>query len=145
MKRLSTYLTITILAVLYACSNENRHEETDRVRLKEIEAIPNNFFKALGTGDTTLLKSLLTPDFFMFEHDEYWTADSLLKLMHLTLGRVWEVNDLKMNKDNKLVHVSYFNNSLAPQGRSWYESMLIINTIEGLKIKFMHSTKLYLK
>lgn len=110
-----------------------------------IKTIADDFFLVLGSADSTKLRDLLTTDFHMFEHDQRWGIDSLLWLMPRTIGRKWEVSELAIDQGAELIHISYYNNSLAPKGRSWYESMLLINTDEGLKIKFMHFTKLYLK
>lgn len=82
----------------------------------------------------------------MFEHDEIWNVDSLLSLMPNTIGRKWSIEDLQVSQSDNLVHIYYFNKSINPVGRSWYESMLLETYSDGrLKIKFMHSTKLYLK
>ena len=80
----------------------------------------------------------------MYEHDEIWNTDSLLSLMPLTEGRIWEIRDFSLTADGKIAHFNYFNQGVVPADRSWFESGLIIQTEHELKLKFMHSTKLYL-
>ncbi len=113
--------------------------------LETIEGIANDFFIALGTGDTTRLNKVLSDDFIMFEHDQTWNTDSLLSLMPNTIGRVWSIQDLKVSQDGDLVHIHYFNQGVVPKDRSWHESMLMNASGQELKIQFIHSTKMYLK
>lgn len=138
------YLLLVFMLSFFACQNTSQHRSkayTD----EDVKAVIDDFFISLSQGDSTLMKSLLTEGFHMFEHDVRWNEDSLLSLMPRTLGRIWEVSELDVSQENGLVHVSYFNHSKKPEGRSWFESMLLTETREGLKVKFMHSTKLYLK
>ena len=137
------YLILILMFVFFACQNASQHQSKAYTQ-EEVKTVIDDFFSALSQGDSTLMRSLLTEDFHMFEHDVRWNQDSLLSLMPVTLGRIWEVSELDINQEHGLVHVSYFNNSANPKGRSWFESMLLTETKDGLKIKFMHSTKLYL-
>lgn len=145
MKRFYIVLVIILLVAFSSCNGKKREATNTSISNQEIKKVANDFFIALGTSDTTLLTNLVSDDFYMFEHEQRWTLDSLLSLMPMTIGRVWELKDIDINKNKELVHISYFNNSINPVGRSWYESMLIKKTDSGLKIRFMHSTKLYLK
>lgn len=133
------------LCLLLACTPKDTSQPTPKISDKEITSVANDFFVALGTGDSTLMNRLLSQDFKMFEHDVIWNADSLLSLMPNTLGREWSVVDPIIQAEGDLAHLYYFNQGILPSDRSWYESMLIERTKDGLKIKFMHSTKLYLK
>lgn len=144
MKRLST--TVLFLVIIVGSCQQQESSTSKAVRSEQaIKTIIDDFFVALGSNDSTGLTDLLTNDFHMFEHDQRWNADSLRSLMPKTIGRQWEVSELVINQDKELIHVSYFNNSLNPKGRSWFESILLTDSESGLKIKFMHSTKLYLK
>ncbi|MDX1629322.1 MAG: hypothetical protein R3345_11520 [Fulvivirga sp.] len=104
----------------------------------------NNFFLSLSEGDTSLMKQVTTDDFILFEHDVIWNTDSLLELMPMTLGRIWEIRDFQHTATGHFAHVHYFNISKSPKGKSWLESALLVKENQQLKIKFMHSTKLYL-
>ncbi len=138
--------SLIIASTLCACQITSTKNKTERPSLSTIEYIADDFFIALGTGDTTLMQQILSDDFQMFEHDEIWNVDSLLSLMPNTIGRKWSIEDLQVSQSDNLVHIYYFNKSINPVGRSWYESMLLETYSDGrLKIKFMHSTKLYLK
>jgi len=132
------------ICIIVSCQPKERIESPS-ISLETIESIAHNFFTALGTGDTTLLNKVLSNDFIMFEHDEVWNTDSLLSLMPNTIGREWSIQDLKVSQSGNLAHVYYFNQGTIPADRSWLESMLMEQNGEALKIKFMHSTKLYLK
>lgn len=140
-----SFLILITILFTFACEHSSTQHETKVYSQQDVKEVIDDFFKALGTGDSTLMGNLLTEDFHMFEHDVRWNEDSLLSLMPFTLGRVWEVSELDINQKDGLVHVSYFNNSANPKGRSWFESLLLTEMTDGLKIKFMHSTKLYLK
>lgn len=143
MKKPLISVLIFICTIISCQPNENTESPT--VSLETIESLANDFFIALGTGDTTLLTKVLSDDFDMFEHDELWRTSDLLALMPNTLGRKWSVQELKVSQSGKLIHIYYFNQGKIPKDRSWLESMLMEQTAQGLKIKFMHSTKLYLK
>lgn len=104
----------------------------------------NGFFTSLSTADTTLLEQLTTDDFVLYEHDQIWNRDSLLALMPYTSGRIWEIQDFNAETEGGIAHVYYFNLSRKPEGRSWLESALLVDHNGQPKIKFMHSTKLYL-
>ncbi|OEK01028.1 hypothetical protein BFP97_05680 [Roseivirga sp. 4D4] len=123
----------------------DRQTSSSPITDDEVNSVALDFFVALGTGDTTLMSSILTEDFEMFEHDVIWNTDSLLSLMPNTLGRKWSILDPVIQSEGSLAHLYYFNQGITPSDRSWYESMLLEKSDEGLKIKFMHSTKLYLK
>ncbi len=110
----------------------------------EAEQLMNNFFTALSTADTTLMNQITSDDFLLYEHDTIWNTDSLLSLMPRTRDRIWQIQDFNFTTDGDIAHFNYYNESGNPIGRSWYESGLITKTEEGLKLKFMHSTKLYL-
>ena len=134
--------TIGSLVLLLSCETpENQSSFTQEKAHEHV----NDFFKALSTGDSTLMSNLLTEDFEMYEHEVLWNQDSLLSLMPLTLDRVWRVDSISFHVDENIAHVYYFNESDKPKGRSWYESMLFIRESNKWKIRFMHSTKLYLK
>ncbi len=137
--------SLIIVSTLCACQITSTKNKTERPSLSTIESIADDFFIALGTGDTTLMQQILSDNFQMFEHDEIWNVDSLLSLMPNTIGRKWSIEDLEISQSDDLVHIYYFNNSINPIGRSWYESMLLTPSEGRWKIKFMHSTKLYLK
>lgn len=139
------FIPLSCLFLIISCQKTDTINNIESISIQNIESTANDFFKALGTGDTTLMKRLLTHDFEMFEHDEIWNTDSLLSLMPNTIGREWSVEDLKISQDGDLVHLYYFNRSIKPKDRSWYESMLMKASGKELKIKFIHSTKLYLK
>ncbi|MBO3697084.1 hypothetical protein [Roseivirga sp. E12] len=134
-------LLSTALFMLPACTAPVEKKISDEM----VTTIASDFFVALETGDTTLMKSLLTEDFEMFEHDVVWNVDSLLSLMPNTLGRKWSIVDPVIQTEAGIAHIYYFNQGINPSDRSWYESMLLESTETGPKIKFMHSTKLYLK
>ncbi|WP_139135199.1 hypothetical protein [Roseivirga sp. 4D4] len=144
MKKLISIL-FTTLFLLSACMSVDRQTSSSPITDDEVNSVALDFFVALGTGDTTLMSSILTEDFEMFEHDVIWNTDSLLSLMPNTLGRKWSILDPVIQSEGSLAHLYYFNQGITPSDRSWYESMLLEKSDEGLKIKFMHSTKLYLK
>lgn len=137
-------LSLFCLVLLFSCQ-QNSESPVQAVAQEDAEAVVNNLFTALATGDTTLMENTLTADFHMFEHELRWNKDSLLSLMPHTLGRIWEISEVKMEQDGDLIHLSYFNDSKKPLGRSWLESVLIEKQAGALRIKFMHSTKLYLQ
>ena len=140
MNRLIT--AISLLLVLSGCKTPENQSFFTQEKAHEYV---NDFFKALSTGDSTLMANLLTEDFEMYEHEVLWNQDSLLSLMPLTQGRVWRVDSISFHVDEDIAHVYYFNESDKPKGRSWYESMLFIRESDKWRIRFMHSTKLYLK
>ncbi len=108
-------------------------------------AAVQNFFQALGTGDTLLLQQNISRDFYMFEHEEKWEVNDLLALMPLTKGRVWSFKDIQFEGDKNQGHITYFNQGIVPSDRSWLESALLIIENDSVKIQFLHSTKLYVK
>ena len=110
----------------------------------EAKQLMDSFFTALSTADSTMMEQITSDSFYMYEHEKIWNTDSLLSLMSRTKGRIWEIQDFKLVTDGDIAHFSYYNESKNPLGRSWYESGLIVSTEQGLKLKFMHSTKLYL-
>ncbi len=144
MKKPVSLLLFTLIS-LTACIPKDNRALNDSIPDDQITSIASDFFVALGTGDTTLMRSLLAEDFEMFEHDVIWNTDSLLSLMPNTLGRKWSIVDPVVQTQGSLAHLYYFNQGITPSDRSWYESMLLEEAEDGLKIKFMHSTKLYLK
>lgn len=103
-----------------------------------------DFFTALSTADTLLMRQITADDFVMYEHDSIWNTDSLLSLMSRTEGRIWEIQEFYFTANGGIGHFNYYNISRNPIGRDWHESGLIVQTEDGLKLKFMHSTKLYL-
>ncbi|MFY0594533.1 hypothetical protein [Roseivirga sp.] len=139
-------LTLFFILSFTSC-NQTKLSENVPVKWEdsEVKSIIDDFFIALGTSDSTKMNSILSNEFYMFEHDELWTSEQLTALMPLTVGREWEVKDLKVKQNGDLIHVSYFNQGIIPDDRSWFESMLIKDYDGTLKIEFMHSTKLYLK
>jgi len=144
MKKPTSLLLFTFI-LLAACMPKDNQTLNESIADDQVTSIASDFFIALGTGDTTLMKSLLTEGFEMFEHDLIWNTDSLLSLMPNTLGRKWSIVDPVVQTEGSLAHLYYFNQGITPSDRSWYESMLMEKSDDGLKIKFMHSTKLYLK
>ena len=130
--------------LLISCKTKQHNEETSSSQDEAI-AIIENFFTALGTADTLLLQNSLTEDFYMYEHDEVWKTDDLLGLMPMTLGRKWSFKDIHFKSGGNLGHITYFNQGIIPDDRSWLESALLVAEGDSLKIRFLHSTKLYLK
>lgn len=138
-------IILVIVTLLFvSCQTKMREKGTVLSKDAAIATI-ENFFAALATGDTLLLQKSLTEDFYMYEHDEVWQADDLLELMPLTLGRKWSFKDVKFMSEGNLGHISYFNQGIIPNDRNWLESALLVAEGDSLKIKFLHSTKLYLK
>lgn len=123
---------------LSSCVNEE-----PSITEEEALSLTNGFFEALSKGDTLYMQNHITADFLMFEHEQVWNMDSLLRLMPLTQGRVWEINEPTFNTSGNLAHLSYFNQGIIPSDRSWLESVLMKREGKHLKMKFMHSTKLY--
>lgn len=142
MKKLQISLLAPFL-LLAACQQTKIKQTDNTIPIEAIESVANDFFKALGSGDTTLMMKVLTNDFEMFEHDQVWNTDSLLSLMPNTLGREWSIENPKVSQDGNLIHLYYFNQGIKPEDRSWYESMLMESSDDLIRIKFMHSTKLY--
>ncbi|HEY9117818.1 MAG TPA: hypothetical protein VIN11_08330 [Roseivirga sp.] len=141
MKKLAI---IIILITFYSCShikdsNENLITKNDAIKTLE------TFYIALGTSDTTLLRQAVTNDFYMFEHDEEWNLDDLLELMPSTMGRKWSLNDIQFESNTGIGHITYLNKGVIPSDRSWLESALLVLEHDEVKIKFLHSTKLYLQ
>ena len=138
-------IALAIMAtLLISCETKQYDEETILSQEAGISTI-ENFFMALGTGDTLLLQKSLTENFYMYEHDEVWETDDLLGLMPLTLGRKWSFKDIHFKSEGNLAHITYFNQGVIPDDRSWLESALLVVEGDSLKIRFLHSTKLYLK
>jgi len=131
---------LLFLLVLVSC----RESTQPAITSAEAEQTMNDFFTSLSTADSTLLTQLTTDDFVLYEHDQIWNRDSLLALMPYTTGRIWEIQDFNAETGGHIAHVYYFNLSRNPEGRSWLESALLVDANGGPKIKFMHSTKLYL-
>lgn len=128
-----------------SCGKNTSSSRLATISSQEIETVANDFFTALGSGDSTLMRRLLTEDFEMYEHDQVWNIDSLLSLMPNTLGRKWSIVDPVIHTEGLTGHIYYFNQGINPSDRSWYESMLLEKDGGNLRIKFMQSTKLYLK
>lgn len=141
MKLLLLSTLLGSFLILSACSQT---PAPPSISDQEAEQIVNDFFTSLSKADTTLLMNITSDDFYLFEHDVIWNADSLLNLMSRTQGRVWVVKDFKTVKDGDVAHFNYFNESANPVGRSWLESGVLVREEDGIKIKFLHSTKLYL-
>lgn len=112
---------------------------------KEAVSFADDFFKALGSGDTLYLQHHLADDFVLYEHDQVWNIDSLLSLMPLTQGRVWEIQKPHFVNNGAIGHLYYYNQGVTPSDRAWLESMLMERQGSELKLRFMQSTKLYLK
>lgn len=142
MKYLLTALLIAFISTLNGCSNEETNSSV--ITKAEAVSVMDDFFTALSTADTSLMISLTHDDMIMYEHVEVWNRDSLLSLMPLTKGRAWEVQELKIESAGNISHVYYFNQGRIPSDRSWLESALLVRDESAVKIKFMHSTKLYL-
>lgn len=145
MKKLlahSRWFLVGVFFLLMACNQPV--DTTPSISDEEAEQIMNDFFTSLSEADTTLLNNITTDDFYLFEHDVIWNADSLLNLMSRTQGRVWVIKDFKVVKDGDIAHFNYFNESANPVGRSWLESGVLVREEGDVKIKFLHSTKLYL-
>lgn len=128
-----------------SCAHKTDQPVENSMTEQEATQVVNAFFEALSEGDSLKMRSLLAPEFYMFEHDVIWNEDSLLWLMPRTLGRIWTVHDVTFSTQGDMGHIAYYNESAKPLGRSWYESMLLKKADGELKIHFMHSTKLYLK
>lgn len=143
MRSLLLFACLTPGIIFTSCTNDV--PVTVPVSAAESEQIMNDFFTALSTSDTTLLTSITSDNMVMFEHEEIWSRDSLLALMPLTGGRIWEIQDIEVVSEGDISHVHYYNLSRKPEGRSWLESALLVRQNDQLKIQFMHSTKLYLK
>ncbi|MFN1836030.1 hypothetical protein AB2B38_012265 [Balneola sp. MJW-20] len=141
MKFLTT-LFAALLTIVIGCNSEI----PDNPVISEADSrqIMTDFFTALSTADTTLMIQLTSDDMIMYEHEQIWTRDSLLALMPATLGRIWEIQDVTVRSEGELSHIHYYNISRKPVGRSWLESALLVRDEGEIKIKFMHSTKLYL-
>jgi len=138
--RINLILTIIVLSwPLYACSDQSPGIAHD-----EAEHTMREFFSALSKADTSLMHQVTTDDFVLYEHDLIWNRDSLLNLMQATKGRIWEIKNPVVHTRGDLAHIYYYNVSRNPVGRSWYESALLVKQKDTLRLKFMHSTKLYL-
>lgn len=137
-----TALLLSLLIILLI--NASCTDSQPAISPNEAEQTMNNFFTALSTTDSTLIREVTTDDFTLYEHEEIWNRDSLLSLMPYTGGRIWEIKDFKSISEGDLAHVHYYNVSRKPADRSWLESALLIRDEGRLKIRFMHSTKLYL-
>ncbi|WP_420386777.1 hypothetical protein [Roseivirga sp.] len=133
-----------LLLVLISCESKTL-EEKEGISEEQALSTIENFFTALGSADTLLMQQSLTHDFYMFEHDEVWTINELLELMPLTKGRKWSFKEVRFESAGHAGHITYFNQGVIPSDRSWLESALLINEDGSVKIKFLHSTKLYLK
>lgn len=141
LRKLVTALIITAsVGILFGCQ-----EERSEITAEKAENTMDDLFTALSNADTTLLKQVTTDDFTLFEHEEVWNRDSLLALMPATEGRIWEIKDAEVYAKEDVAHIHYFNQSRKPENRAWLESALLIRDENGdVRIKFMHSTKLYL-
>lgn len=133
------FITLFTLVAFSCTSNQKTTMSPESA-----EQLMADFFTALSTADTLLMRQVTADDFVMYEHDSIWNTDSLLSLMSRTEGRIWEIQDFNFTADGNIGHFNYYNVSRNPIGRDWYESGLIVHTEEDLKLKFMHSTKLYL-
>ena len=137
------FVLTTVISVFFlACTHTGK---SSKITPPEAKDLVDNFYKALSTGDTLLMNKLLTDDFEMYEHKVLWTQDSLLALMPLTKDRIWRIDTLTLQTEDELAHIYYYNESDRPKGKSWYESMLLTNKNGQWQIKFMQSTKRYLK
>jgi len=134
------FYSLLFALVLVSCKQSTQPAITSA----EAEQTMTDFFTSLSTADSTLLTQLTTDDFVLYEHDQVWNRDSLLALMPYTTGRIWEIQDFNAETEGNIAHVYYFNLSRKPEGRSWLESALLVDADGRAKIKFMHSTKLYL-
>lgn len=137
-------LSLLLLLLTLSCTMSTQTSSSQLDKREAIKAI-DNFYLALGSADTLLLQQTLTNDFYMFEHDEVWKTENLLELMTLTIGREWSVNDVHFESDQNNGHITYLNRGIIPSDRSWLESALLVKINDTIKIKFLHSTKLYLK
>jgi len=137
-----TTLILLIFSLLIACESKNEGPSFSKENAHEMI---KEFYQALSTGDSTLMSSVLSLQFEMYEHEVLWNEDSLLWLMGATQGRIWRVDEITFHEEGKFAHAYYYNESDKPLGRSWYESMLFKKEGDEWKIRFMHSTKRYLK
>jgi hypothetical protein len=140
MRPLICYALLVLLTI--GCKSTHNDEVLTKDQAHEMV---RDFYSALSKGDSTLMSSLLSKDFVMYEHEVLWNQDSLLWLMSLTKDRIWRVDEIDHHANGDLTHIYYYNESDNPIGRSWYESMLFIREEDSWKIRFMQSTKRYLQ
>jgi hypothetical protein len=105
-----------------------------------VTAQMNAFFHALGTGDTAALESIVTPDFYMFEHAR-WTADTLLRLMPRMHGQQWSLEDVHVTTTKSFAYITYENHGVTTPGL-WLESAVLRRRHGTWRIAFMHSTRM---
>ena len=140
MKKLS--IALFLLAFAMGCKSTNSPSDFDK---EQAHNMVKNFYRALSLADSTLMDQVLSDEFIMYEHEVLWNQDSLLSLMAATKGRIWRVDEIEFHVNGNIAHTYYYNESDNPIGRSWYESMLFKKEDGEWKIRFMQSTKRYLK
>ena len=140
MKKL--LIALFLLAFAMGCKSTNSPNDFDK---EQAHDMVKKFYQALSSADSTLMNQVLSDEFIMYEHEVLWNQDSLLSLMAATKGRIWRVDEIEFHVNGNIAHTYYYNESDKPIGRSWYESMLFKKEDGEWKIRFMQSTKRYLK
>ncbi len=99
------------------------------------------FYAALGSGDSSALRAVVTDNFYFFEHAE-WNLDTLLKLMPRLAGRRWAISDACVTIGQSLAHITYRSTPVGGGPGWWLESMLLKRDDGRWRIAFLHVTRM---
>ncbi|MEM6415958.1 MAG: serine hydrolase [Pseudomonadota bacterium] len=120
--------------------------ETDPIA-KAVTADVERFFEALRQKDLSMLKSVVTDDFVLFEDGRHWSAEKLIDVLKSRpdTTRDWIISQPNIEVSKNLTVIRYrntgiFKNDKRRDTHEWTESATFRKENGTWKMSFLHST-----
>jgi hypothetical protein len=105
-------------------------------------------FTGLSQGSHAMIQAAVTDDFLLLEVGEVWDLDFLLSLVEPSEDVRRNYFDvISIDRFGQIAHINYWNKAVIESGsetrvRAWLESVLVLKTAAGWRLKQMHSTRI---
>ncbi len=105
-------------------------------------------FSGLSYADHEMIRSATTDGFLLLEVGEVWDLDYLLSLVKpSSRERVNHFGVISVERFAGVALINYWNEAVITNGgerssRAWLESVVVVETEAGWKLKQMHSTRI---
>jgi len=119
---------------------------------KKIQQTIEKLFAALSDGDTTTVKTLVTPDVRFYEYGQIWTLDTLTrKVMQAKsipgFKRSNRFEFVRTSMQHKTAWVTYYLTSVFTRNGKeetvkWMETVVLVKEKKSWKVDVLHSTNL---
>jgi ketosteroid isomerase-like protein len=117
----------------------------------EIVETVNTIFTAIRTYDAAKLKSVITPDFYIFDGGRRFNAEQVMaifKAQHLATGKSyeWNVTEPDVHISGNSAWIAYVNDgsisdASGTEHQQWLESAFLEKQAGTWKVLFMQSTR----